>query len=78
MKKPFISLIALMIMSSCAYSSSFYVDGKEFYLTNNANTCQLVDQSSSDRFNFRIPWPCQVHRGTDGKVRIYENGSYKQ
>lgn len=47
--------------------------GVTLELRDNGGRCQLTSMSQHQRsvFALSIPWPCDFHRGTDSKVRIY-------
>ena len=72
MKKSLVLSVLAASTCACENSSNFVVAGKEFYLTDNAGMCQIVIPSDHVKLDLIIPWPCQVHKDTSDKIRVYK------
>ena len=77
MKTRLMSIVAIVMVSACASKSYFKVDEKAFYLADNSNTCQVVSSLHDIKLDLLIPWPCQVHKDTSDKIRVYRESGKK-
>ena len=72
MKKVLALVIVAASTAACGNTSKFVVGGKELFLADNSGMCQIVIPSDQVTLDLIIPWPCQVHKDTSDKIRVYK------
>lgn len=77
MKIKLMLIAAIITTNACASASSFKIDKETFDLVDNSNFCQVISVSQEIKLNLLIPWPCQVHKDSSGKVRIFKKSEKK-
>ncbi|MDJ0656367.1 MAG: hypothetical protein QNJ40_19565 [Xanthomonadales bacterium] len=64
--------LGLSAVGCAADQSAFVVNDHQLKLTGHSTSCQLLDPKTHAVMDLLIPAPCQVHRTTQGTVRVHQ------